>query len=150
MRLGLGRLLTSLLVFGLCGAGFAAEKAVTKSMATPTAQKSQKADTKQTKSTKPLKFRGDVSAIDSNNGSVSVKGQAGEKRFVTENTAKDAVERLAVGDAVRVTYSEKDGKLVASSVRRMKPTRAKAASQKTMTNESTQPQKETKTTNKSK
>ena len=141
MRRGFRIFLQLLLTLSLCGAGLAAEKATTKSSATPTAPKNQQKDAKKTKSTKPLKYRGDISAIDSSSGAVSVKGAAGEKQFITQDAAKDAVERLAVGDSVRVIYSEKNGKLVASSVRRIKLTKTGARREKTTENNLAQPHK---------
>ena len=85
---------------------------------------------KTTKAKKPKvqKFVGDISAVDTKTGAVSVKGTAGEKNFMTQDAAKDALERLAVGDRVRVQYSEKDGKLAATSVRRVKLPQTKAKS----------------------
>jgi len=62
--------------------------------------------------------------MDSRGGTLSIHGAAGEKRFVVQDAAKDAVERLAVGDHVRVTYTEKSGRFMASSVRRVKATKA--------------------------
>ncbi len=107
-------------------------------------QKSQPKNTKSAKTPKALKYRGDISAIDAASGVVSVKGQAGEKQFVTQDAAKDAVERLSVGDNVRVIYSEKDKKLVASSVRRLKAKQVKAAAAKTSDGKSSAPQKDSK------
>jgi hypothetical protein len=77
---------------------------------------------KTTKAKKPKvqKFVGNISAIDTKSGAVSVKGSDGEKNFITQDAAKDALERLAVGDRIRVQYTEKDGKLMSSSVRRVK------------------------------
>lgn len=117
-----GLLLISLLISGFCQAGLSAEKAPAKvSGASPT-QQSRPASPKKT--TKLLKYRGKVSDIDSRSGTVSVNGTAGEKRFVVQDAAKDAVERLAVGDSVRVSYTEKNGKLAATSLRRIKATKA--------------------------
>ena len=139
MRRGFRLPLASLLVFSLCGAGFSAEKAATKSSAAPAAQKSQQNNPK--KAPKLVKYRGNISAIDSSSGAVSVKGAAGEKQFITQDAAKDAVERLAVGDSVRLIYSEKNGQLVASSVRRIKVTKSSARREKTTENTLPQPQK---------
>jgi hypothetical protein len=116
-----GLFLVSLLVSAFCQAGFSAEKAPTKSSGALSAQQSRPASAKKT--TKLLKYRGKVSDIDSRSGTVSINGAAGEKRFVVQDAAKDAVERLAVGDSVRVTYAENNGKLAATSLRRVRPTR---------------------------
>jgi len=81
-----------------------------------------------TKKLKMQKFVGNISAVDTKSGAVTVKGTAGEKNFITQDAAKDALERLAVGDRVRVQYSEKDGKLAATSVRRVKLPQSKTNS----------------------
>ena len=117
-----GFLLSFWLVFNLSGSGFSAEKAPTKNSAESSAQKSR--PTGATKTTKLLKYRGKVSAMDSRRGTLSINGAAGEKQFVVQDAAKDVVERLAVGDSVRLTYTEKNGKLTASSIRRIKATKA--------------------------
>jgi hypothetical protein len=125
-------------------AGFGAEKTPAKPPSTAPIEKSQPTKTKTAKTPKALKYRGDISAIDPASGAVSVKGQAGEKQFVTQDAAKDAVERLSVGDNVRVIYSEKDKKLVATSVRRLKAKQVKAAATKAADSKSPVPQKDSK------
>ncbi|MSP37097.1 MAG: hypothetical protein EXR70_01225 [Deltaproteobacteria bacterium] len=129
-------------------ASFAAEKtpATTpaKAPATAAMQNSQPKKSKSGKTPKALKYRGDISAIDAASGAVSVKGLAGEKQFMTQDAAKDAVERLSVGDNVRVIYSDKEGKLLATSVRRLKVKQTKASSStptKAADSKTTAPQK---------
>jgi len=124
--------LVSLLLSGFCQAGFSAEKAPAKSSGSSSAQQSRPASAKKT--TKLLKYSGKVSDMDSRSGTVSVNGAAGEKRFVVQDVAKDAVERLAVGDSVWVSYTEKNGKLAASSIWRIKTT--KATTRQTQTKQS--------------
>jgi len=80
-----------------------------------------------TKKPKVQKFVGNISAVDIKSGAVSVKGTTDEKNFITQDAAKDALERLAVGDRVRVQYTDKDGKLMTSSVRRVKLPQSKPA-----------------------
>ena len=105
----------------LSGLAFGAETPTTKE---PVKESGKTAPVKKkvTKPKKPKvhKFVGNISAVDTKTGAVSVKGSAGEKSFITQDAAKDALERLAVGDRVRVQYSERDGKLAATSVRRVK------------------------------
>ena len=105
----------------LSGLAFSAETPPTKEPANESA-KTAPAKKKSTKVKKPKvqKFVGNISSVDTKTGAVSVKGSAGDKSFITQDAAKDALERLAVGDRVRVQYSEKDGKLAATSVRRVK------------------------------
>jgi len=105
----------------LSGLSFSAETPATKEPAKEIA-KTAPAKKKSTKVKKPKvqKFVGNISSVDTKTGAVSVKGSAGDKSFITQDAAKDALERLAVGDRVRVQYMEKDGKLAANSVRRVK------------------------------
>ena len=70
---------------------------------------------------KPQRLKGEITALDVKGGTVSVKGASGEKSFVTQDAAKDTLEILKIGEQVKVTYSEKDKKLVATSLRRIKP-----------------------------
>jgi ribosomal protein S1 len=76
---------------------------------------------KTTKATKPQRLKGEITALDAKAGTVSVKGASGEKAFTTQDAARDTLEIVKVGEHVGVTYSEKDGKLVATSMKRMKP-----------------------------
>jgi hypothetical protein len=110
-----------LFAFLLSGLSFAAETPSTKEPAKESA-KTAPVKKKATKPKKPKvqKFVGNISSVDAKTGAVSVKGSAGEKSFITQDAAKDALERLAVGDRVRIQYSERDGKLAATSVRRVK------------------------------
>ena len=110
-----------LFVLLLSALAFSAETPTSKESAKESA-KTAPSKKKNTKAKKPKvqKFVGNVSSVDTKTGAVSVKGSAGEKNFMTQDAAKDALERLAVGDRVRVQYSEKDGKLAATSVRRVK------------------------------
>ncbi len=110
-----------LFAFLLLGLSFGAETPSTKEPAKESA-KTAPVKKKATKPKKPKvqKFVGNISSVDAKTGTVSVKGSAGEKSFITQDAAKDALERLAVGDRVRIQYSERDGKLAATSVRRVK------------------------------
>ena len=110
-----------LFAFLLLGLSFGAETPSTKEPAKESA-KTAPVKKKATKPKKPKvqKFVGNISSVDAKTGMVSVKGSAGEKSFITQDAAKDALERLAVGDRVRIQYSERDGKLAATSVRRVK------------------------------
>ena len=115
-----------LLALCLAGTGLCAESPAAKDSSAEGGNKSAPQKATKAKKTKAQKFVGDISVIDNKTGAVSVKGAAGEKNFMTQDAAKDALERLAVGDRVRVLYSDKDGKLVATSVRRVKLPQTKA------------------------
>jgi len=90
------------------------------------AKKTAAQSTKKTKKAAPRKFTGNISSLDTKTGAITVKGSSEEKNFMTKDAAKDALERLTTGDRVRVLYSEKDGKAVATSVRRLKLPQSKS------------------------
>jgi hypothetical protein len=83
---------------------------------------STKEETTKPKKSKPTaqKFRGQIIALDVKAGTLLVKNDTTEKSFITLDAAKDAIEQMTEGDSVRITYTEKEGKLVATSVRRLK------------------------------
>jgi len=128
----------------LAGLSFGAETPSTREPAKESA-KTAPVKKKATKPKKPKvqKFVGNISSVNAKTGAVSVKGSAGEKSFITQDAAKDALERLAVGDRVRIQYSEKDGKLAATSVRRVKlpQTKTKPSAPNPNTEPKNQPKK---------
>lgn len=67
---------------------------------------------------KPSRFDGTVAAFDAEAGKLTVKDKKGiEKSFTVEDkNVKTRLERASVGHAIRVSYVEKDGKLVATSL----------------------------------
>lgn len=138
-------LLIPIIMLGVSAGGFAADAPATKESVAAPAKKTGAQSTKKTKKATPRKFTGNISALDTKTGAVAVKGSSDEKNFMTKDAAKDALERLTVGDRVRVVYSEKEGKAVATSVRRLKLPQSKskttAPNAKTTT---TDEQKETK------
>ena len=112
-------------------AGFAADSTPAKSAAPESGKNTadKKPANKKAKTTgaaKPQRLKGEITALDVKAGTVSVKGASGEKSFVTQDAAKDTLEILKIGEEVKVTYSEKDEKLVATSLRRVKPKTAGA------------------------
>ena len=61
---------------------------------------------------------GEVTSVDAKAGTFTVKAKDKEINLVADSkTTKAALEKLKVGDMVRVSYSEKDGKMIASSVK---------------------------------
>ena len=95
--------------------GFAQAKPATPATpATPAApateKKSEKAKTHQA--------TGEVTALDAKAGTFEVKEKDKEIKLNADSkSAKDSLEKLKVGDMVRVSYTEKDGKMTASSVK---------------------------------
>jgi hypothetical protein len=112
--------LVVLLVFGVSSVGFGADSAPAKN-STSSSETKPKADKgKKTTASKPQKLKGEITVLDTKTGTLTVKGPTDSKSFVTQDAAKDSVERMTVGEQVRVVYSEKEGKLLATSVKRMK------------------------------
>jgi Cu/Ag efflux protein CusF len=78
--------------------------------AAPAMEKSEKAKTN--------RLTGEITSVDVKAGTFTVKGKDKEINLVTDSkSTKAEVEKLKVGDTVRVSYTEKDGKMIASSVR---------------------------------
>jgi hypothetical protein len=99
--------------------------------ATPTREK--KLGKKEPKTTT---ITGEITSVDAKAGTLTVKVNGKEMSFVPETKgAKSALKKVKVGEQVRVSYGEKDGKLSARSV-----TEAKA---KTMAKAKTKARKKT-------
>ena len=85
---------------------------------------------------KTTSITGKVASVDAKAGTLTVKANGKEMSFVAETKgAKSALKKVKVGEQVRISYAEKDGKLIAHSV-----TEAKAktiARAKTVTKEKT-------------
>jgi Cu/Ag efflux protein CusF len=107
------------LVIGLTSLAFStvsfaqAKPATPATPATPTApamEKSEKA--------KSNRLTGEITSVDVKAGTFTVKGKDKEINLVADSkNSKAEVEKLKVGDTVRVSYTEKDGKMIARSVR---------------------------------
>lgn len=112
-------LLVPLLTIMLYSVGVAAETAATKSAPAPVPTQR---EPKKAKKTKPAtkRFRGEVTALDSKAGTLSVKNAVSEKNFIAQQAVKESLERMTVGDRVKIIYTEKEGKLYASSARRVR------------------------------
>jgi len=67
---------------------------------------------------KTNRLTGEITSVDVKAGTFTVKGKDKEINLVADSkSTKAEVEKLKVGDTVRVSYTEKDGKMIASSVR---------------------------------
>jgi Cu/Ag efflux protein CusF len=78
--------------------------------AAPAMEKSEKAKTN--------RLTGEITSVDVKAGTFTVKGKDKEINLVADSkSTKAEVEKLKVGDTVRVSYTDKDGKMIASSVR---------------------------------
>src|ERR1041384_4032604 len=104
------------------GLSFAQSKST--APATPSADK--KTETTSTKA-KNSRVTGEITSLDSKSGMFSVKGKDKEVNLTAESKrAKGALEKLKVGDMVTASYSEKDGKMVANSVKAEKSNASKS------------------------
>src|SRR5207245_9774316 len=114
-------ILLAFLVF--TGPGFGADS-------TPNKKTSPSKDNK-TQTPTRQRFKGEVMSLDAKAGTVDVKGTNGEKSFVTQDSAKESLEVLKTGERGTVTYSEKEGKRIATSLARLKiMTETRAMNQK--------------------
>lgn len=92
--------------------------------AAPAMEKSEKAKTN--------RLTGEITSVDAKAGTFTVKGKDKEINLVADSkSTKATLEKLKVGDAVRVSYKDKDGKMIASSVRAESKSKA-ATPDKTM------------------
>ena len=124
-------------------AGLAADSTPAKSAAPESGKKAADKKARTTSAAKPQRLKGEITALDVKAGTVSVNSASGEKSFVTQDAAKDTLEILKIGEQVKVTYSEKDKKLVATSLRRIKPkTASTGAKEKKPTKGPTSPAKD--------
>jgi Cu/Ag efflux protein CusF len=61
---------------------------------------------------------GEVTSVDAKSGQLTVKAKEKDLDFMAESkSAKNSLDKVKVGDTVRVTYTDKDGKMVVSSVK---------------------------------
>lgn len=122
-------------VFAQAPAGTPEQKTTT-TTTTTTPEKKVTTTTTETTKSKAMRFRGKVTAMDTAVKMMTVKGKKGDMTFDVSN-AKMKGEPKA-GDKVRVEYTEKDGKMMASWV-----TMHRAKTTKTTTTKTTETKEET-------
>ena len=67
---------------------------------------------------KTVTATGEVTSVDAKSGQLTVKAKDKDLDLMAESkSAKNALDKVKVGDTVRVTYTDKDGKMVVSSVK---------------------------------
>jgi Cu/Ag efflux protein CusF len=105
-------LVIALTSLAFSGVSFAQAKPATPATpATPAAPAMEKSEKAKTNSAS-----GEVTSVDV--GTFTVKAKDKEINLVADSkSTKAALEKLKVGDMVRVSYTEKDGKMIASSVK---------------------------------
>ena len=125
----------ALTTLAFSGLGFAqvekkAEKATEKAADKPMEKAKDKAMDKKTEAksekAKTHRVTGEVTSVDAKAGTLTVKGKDKDLNLTAESKAKDALGKVKVGDTVRVSYTEKDGKMVATSIAQAKGTDKKS------------------------
>ena len=117
-------LVVALTTLGFSALGFAQAKPATPAPAAPATEKKT-----EMKSEKPKteQISGEITSLDAKTGAFAVKGKDKEVKLTAESKGtKGALGKLKVGDMVKVSYAEKDGKAIASSVKADKSTAAKS------------------------
>ena len=90
------------------------------------------ADTATKSKPKAMSATGAVTAVDAKAGTLSVKTKDKDLDLTATSKGKGALGKVKVGDMVKVSYTEKDGKMSASSITMVKAP-SKAPAEKTDT-----------------
>lgn len=102
----------ALTTVAFAGLGMAADKSMEKAPAGEA--KAEKAKT--------TSATGEVKSVDTKAGMLTVKVKDKDVNLTAESkSAKSALEKVKVGDMVKVSYTEKDGKMTATSIAAVKP-----------------------------
>jgi ribosomal protein S1 len=109
--------------------------------ATPTAPAAEKKSEMKSEKAKTTRITGEVTSVDSKTGMLTVKTKDKETKLTADAKAKDELEKVKVGDTVRVSYSEKDGKMVATSIAKSSAKKSEKATEKTSEKKSEMPEK---------
>jgi uncharacterized iron-regulated membrane protein len=106
----------ALITVAFSGISFAQAKPATPATpATPPAPAMEK-KTEMKSEAKTTRITGEVTSVDSKAGTLTVKTKDKEANLIADSNAKGALGKVKVGDMVKVTYAEKDGKMLASSI----------------------------------
>jgi uncharacterized iron-regulated membrane protein len=119
-------LVVALTTLAFSGVSLAQEKKATPATpATPAAPAMEKKTETKPAKAKTTRITGEVTSVDAKAGTVTVKAKDKETSLTADGKAKASLEKVKVGDMVKVSYTEKDGKMVASSIAKTQ-TKAKA------------------------
>jgi len=112
-------LVVALTTLSFSALGFAQAKPATPATpAAPAAPATEKKTEMKSEKAKTHRFTGEVTSLDAKAGTFAVKEKDKEIKLTADSkSAKDTLEKVKVGDMVRVSYTEKDGKMIASSVK---------------------------------
>jgi hypothetical protein len=109
-------LVIALTILSFGGLTFAQAKPATP--ATPAAPGTEKKTESTPAKAKTTTVTGEVTSLDAKAGTFAVKTKDKEITLNADSkSVKGALEKLKVGDMVKVSYTEKDGKMTASSVK---------------------------------
>jgi hypothetical protein len=82
---------------------------------------------------------GEVTSVDPKSGQLTVKAKDKDLNLMAESkSAKSALDKVNIGDTVRVTYTDKDGKMVVSSVKAESKGMSKSEERKSSTERKTE------------
>jgi Cu/Ag efflux protein CusF len=112
-------LVIALTSLAFSGVSFAQAKPATPATpATPAAPAMEKKTEMKSEKAKTNGLTGEVTSVDAKAGTLTVKAKDKEINLTADSkSTKAALEKLKVGDTVRVSYTEKDGKMTATSVK---------------------------------
>ena len=101
------------------GVSFAQAKPATPATpATPSAPAMENKTEMKSEKAKTNRVTGEVTSLDAKAGTFAVKTKDKEINLTADSkSTKGALEKLKMGDMVRVSYTEKDGKMIANSVK---------------------------------
>jgi Cu/Ag efflux protein CusF len=116
-------LVIALTSLAFSGVNYAQAKPATP--ATPTAPAMEKKTKMKSEKAKTNRLTGEVTSVDAKASTLTVKAKDKEINLAVDSkSSKAALEKLKVGDMVRVSYTEKDGKMIASSIKAQSKTKA--------------------------
>ena len=129
-------------LFAFVGTGFAQGTTPAPTKPAAPAKTTEKKEVKET-AAKVQRGRVEVVSLDAKAGTLKGKGPTKDATFIAESKeTKDALTKVKVGDQVRISFSEKDGKLLLHSVEKSRSrTESRSSRQKTQKPESTTPAK---------
>lgn len=113
--------LVPLVTLAFAGVTFA--QATPATPAKPATPEKKMEEKKMEKAEKPktTSITGELKSVDTKAGTLTVKAKDKDINLTAESkAAKSALEKVKVGDQVRVSYSEKNGKMIASSITKAK------------------------------
>ena len=121
-------LVIALTSLAFSGVSFAQAKPATPT--TPPPEMEKKTEMKSDKA-KTNDLSGEVTSVDAKAGTFTIKAKDKETKLTAESkSTKAALEKIKVGDMVKVSYTEKDGKMIVSSVKAESKKSGKATEKK--------------------